>query len=105
VIPLPRFRAWCLSWEEDEEHGADVVAYDIMTHDYGARVPRGVVQVPDTVLHDASDAAEAYADHVHSHKTATSALGRSCSACGARMAAPKTSRSAASSSPSSLPRR
>lgn len=60
-----RFRVWCLSWEEEEEHGADVVAYDILSHDYNKR-ERGVVYAPDRVLYDAAGAAEAYADYVHS---------------------------------------
>ena len=61
-----RFRVWCLSWDEDEEHGCDVVAYDI----FGAypRGQRGVVHVPSTVLHDAAAAAEAYADYVHDNR-------------------------------------
>jgi len=59
---------WCLSWDEEEEDGADVVGYDIVNHDYNKRERRGVVYVPDTVLCDASDAAEAYADYVHSQR-------------------------------------
>ena len=62
------YRVWCLSWDEEEEHGADVVSYDILSHDYGKRERRGVVYVPDTVLFDASDAAEAYADYVHGNR-------------------------------------
>jgi hypothetical protein len=58
------YRVWCLSWEEDESHGADVVAYDILSHDY-QKEKRGVVYVPNTRLYDASAAAEAYADHVY----------------------------------------
>jgi len=61
-----RFRVWCLSWEEDEEHGCDVVTYDICG-EY-PRDQRGVVHVADTVLLDASDAAEAYADYVHDNR-------------------------------------
>lgn len=63
-----RYRVWCLSWDDDEEYGADVVGYDILSHDYNKRVPRGVVYVPDTVLYDASNAAKAYADYVHSNR-------------------------------------
>ena len=63
-----RYRVWCLSWEDAEEHGADVVGYDILNHDYNTRERRGVVYVPDTVLFDAGDAAEAYADYVHSNR-------------------------------------
>ena len=61
-----RFRVWCLSWDEDEEHGCDVVGYDIL-----GKYPcdqRGVVHVPCTILYDASDAAEAYADYVHDNR-------------------------------------
>lgn len=65
---LLQYRVWCLSWDEEEEHGADVVGYDILSHDYGKRVPRGIVYVPDTVLYDAAGAAEAYADYVHSNR-------------------------------------
>ena len=63
-----RYRVWCLSWDEEEENGADVVSYDILSHDYNKRERRGVVYVPDTVLCDAGDAAEAYADYVHSNR-------------------------------------
>ena len=62
------YRVWCLSWDEEEERGADVVTYDILSHDYNKRAARGVVYVPSTVLCDAGDAAEAYADYVHSNR-------------------------------------
>ena len=60
------FRVWCLSWDDDEEHGCDVVAYNIL----GLRPKgqRGVVHVPSTVLYDAAAAAEAYADYVHGNR-------------------------------------
>ena len=57
------YRVWCLSWNEDEEQGADVVSYDILGECPPDR--RHVIQVPDTVLHDAADAAEAYGDYVY----------------------------------------
>lgn len=60
------FRVWCLSWEDDEEQGCDVVTYDILGEYPSGQ--RGVVHVPDTVLHDASDAAEAYADYAHGNR-------------------------------------
>ena len=60
---MQRYRVWCLSWEEDEESGCDVAAYDILD-DY-PRERRNVIDVPNTVLHDASDAAEAYGDYVY----------------------------------------
>jgi len=67
-VTAKRYRVWCLSWDEEEEHGADVVTYDILSHDYNKRDRRGVVYVPDIVLCDAGDAAEAYADYVHSNR-------------------------------------
>lgn len=63
---LRRYRVWCLSWDEEEEHGCDVVSYAILG-DYPSD-QRGVVHVADTILHDASDAAEAYADYVHDQR-------------------------------------
>ena len=60
------YRAWCLSWEEDEGDGKDLVGYDILTHDYNKKT-RGVVYVASLHLYDAGDAAEAYADYVHSN--------------------------------------
>ena len=63
---MKTYRVWCLSWEDDESHGADVVGYDILSHDYNKRAPRGVVYVSNTTLYDAKAAAEAYADYVHS---------------------------------------
>lgn len=63
---LRRFRVWCLSWEEEEEHGCDVVSYDILG-DY-PKSQRGVVHVPDSILYDDGDAAEAYADYVHDQR-------------------------------------
>ena len=64
MTPSAPYRVWCLSWEEEEEHGANVIGYDILSHAY-ARERRGVVYVPSTILCDASDAARAYADYVH----------------------------------------
>ena len=60
------FRVWCLSWDEEEEHGCDVVAYDILGK--YPRGQRGVVHVPNSLLHDAAHAAEAYADYVHDQR-------------------------------------
>lgn len=59
------YRVWCLSWDQDEDDGKDIVGYDILTHDYSKKT-RGVVYVADMNLCDAGDAAEAYADYVHS---------------------------------------
>ena len=63
----PPYRVWCLSWDQDENDGKDIVGYDIMTHDYSKKT-RGVVYVADMNLCDAGDAAEAYADYVHSDR-------------------------------------
>ena len=60
------YRAWCLSWDEEEAHGCDVVPYDILGEYPRGR--RGVVHVPDTRLRDAADAAEAYARHAHDQR-------------------------------------
>jgi hypothetical protein len=62
-----RYRAWCVSWDDEEEDGADVVGRDVLDHDHAAR-ERGVVYVPIYSLDTAADAAEAYADHVHDHR-------------------------------------
>lgn len=59
-----RYRAWCLSWDEEEAHGANVVAYDIASHDY-ATEKRGVVYAPHISISTAADAARAYAEHVY----------------------------------------
>jgi hypothetical protein len=61
-----RYRVWCLSWDEEEEHGCDVVPYDILG-EY-PRGQRGVVYVPSFSLGSASDAAEAYANYVHDNR-------------------------------------
>jgi len=67
VVTAPvRYRVWCLSWEDEEEHGSDVVGYDILGP--YPKPERGVVFVPDTLLHDAGDAAEAYADYAHDNR-------------------------------------
>jgi hypothetical protein len=66
VTALVRYRVWCLSWDDEEEDGSDVVSYDIL----GAypRSERGVIRVPSTVLYDAEDAAEAYAEYAHDNR-------------------------------------
>jgi hypothetical protein len=61
-----RYRVWCLSWEDEEEYGSDVVSYDILQPYPNA--DRNVVFVPDTLLHNAGDAAEAYADYAHDNR-------------------------------------
>jgi hypothetical protein len=56
------YRVWCLSWDDTEEQGSDIVPYDILG-EYPRNV-RGVVHVSRTVF-NAADAAEAYAEHAH----------------------------------------
>lgn len=63
---MKTYRVWCLSWEDAEEHGCDVVAYDILGPYPSDQ--RGVIHVADTVLLDAKDAAEVYADYAHSQR-------------------------------------
>ena len=59
-----RYRVWCLSWEDTEDDGMEVVWYPAL----------GPVPAPekDTVydwrVSDAKSAAEAYADFAHSHR-------------------------------------
>ncbi len=62
-----RYHVWCLSWDDTEECGSDVVSYDFVTHDH-SKQSRGVVYVPSFSLGDASDAAEAYADYAHNNR-------------------------------------
>lgn len=64
TAPL-RYRVWCLSWD-DEEHGSDVVGYDILRHDH-KHDERGVVYVPSVSL-TAAEAAETYADYAHGNR-------------------------------------
>lgn len=59
----PRYRVWCLSWDERKGDGADVVGYDIVSHDYAAE-KRGVVYAP-SIVSSAADAARAYAEYVY----------------------------------------
>jgi len=67
VTAPARYRVWCLSWDDDEERGLDVVGHDVGTHDY-ARQERGVVHVPSFSLGTAADAVEAYAEHAHDQR-------------------------------------
>ena len=63
------YRAWCLSWEQDEADGVELRPYDPFTHDYSRR-DRGVCWVNSVNLCDAEDAAEAAADYYHSQRDA-----------------------------------
>ena len=56
-----RYRVWCLSWEDDEEHGGDVVG---VSADDVQSIPRGAIQVSRFLL-DAESAAEEYAEWVY----------------------------------------
>jgi hypothetical protein len=67
VTAPPRYRVWCVSWEDDEEHGSDVVGYDTLNHDRSTQ-DRGVVYIPIYSLGAAADAAEAYADYAHDNR-------------------------------------
>jgi hypothetical protein len=55
---------WCVSWDDEEEYGSDVVAF---SGPY-PKPERGVVFLPAGLLQDASDAAEAYADYAHDNR-------------------------------------
>lgn len=60
-----RFRAWCLSWDDDEDDGMDVTSYDPSID----RAPvKGEIQVALFNLSDASEAAEVYADFCHDRR-------------------------------------
>jgi len=61
-----RYRVWCLSWDDEEEHGSDVVGYDILTPH--PKPARGIIFVPSALLRDAGDAAEVYADYAHDNR-------------------------------------
>ncbi len=57
-----RFRVWCLSWDDTEENGMDVVGYDPVTES----APRkGEIQVAFYNLASPDEAAEIYADYCH----------------------------------------
>lgn len=60
------YRVWCLSWDDTEEDGKDVVAANILTAI--ARPPTRLD--PIEVYHqlDAAEAVEAYADYAHDHR-------------------------------------
>jgi len=60
----PRYRVWCLSWEDSEEDGTDVIAYDFLNHDPSKEDRRAIYMSYVRPL----DAAEAYADHAHSNR-------------------------------------
>jgi len=59
-----KYRVWCLSWDDEEEAGRDVVAYDIMKHSFRDE-KRGVLYASNTRVRTLADAAEVYADYVH----------------------------------------
>jgi len=60
----PSYRAWCVSWGDDEEQsGSDLVPYGGSTGP-SSPGPRAIL-VPFYNLGSPSDAAEAYADYIH----------------------------------------
>lgn len=59
-----KYRVWCLSWEDTDEDGRDVVWYSLLDGPPATTEPRTVYSWRVT---DAESAAEAYADFVHSH--------------------------------------
>lgn len=61
-MPMMKFRVWCLSWEDDEETGMDLVGYDPMKEERPSAT-RTAINVPFYSLSDAEDAAETYADY------------------------------------------
>jgi len=62
-----RYHVWCLSWEDEESYGSDVVGYDILEHDYETQ-EKDTIYVPSFSLGSAGDAAEAYADYAHDNR-------------------------------------
>lgn len=68
IKPGERYRAWCLSWEDTEEEGTDIVIYDVYSHhDYQADTRR-VIYASNIACHDASDVAELYANFIHGNR-------------------------------------
>lgn len=59
------YRVWCLSWEDTEADGCDVVAVDL-SREFRNSPPRGVVWSFGTL--DAETAAEMYADYAHDNR-------------------------------------
>lgn len=60
------YRVWCLSWEDTEEDGKDVVAADLLASIGKPPKRHGPIEVYHQI--DAEDAAEAYADYAHDHR-------------------------------------
>lgn len=59
-----KFRVWCLSWDDTESEGRDVVSYDPIT---GKPIPRKG-EIGASFLSSPGDAAEAYADWAHDNR-------------------------------------
>lgn len=66
TVPV-RYRVWCLSWEDDEEAGSDIVSYDPMHHDY-SKQERSAIYVPYGSRGTPAAAAEEYADYAHDQR-------------------------------------
>jgi len=62
MIDANRYRVWCLSWEDTEEDGCDVVERWID----GAPLPRDTIAATYSI--DAEDAAELYAEYAHNNR-------------------------------------
>lgn len=61
------YRVWCLSWDEEEEHGTSITGYDFLNHD-PAQQERGILYVPSFELGSAPSAAEAYANYAYGQR-------------------------------------
>jgi hypothetical protein len=59
-----KYRVWCISWDDDEEAGRDIVAFDILTHSFRDE-KRHVIYAPNTQVRTMADAAEMYADFAY----------------------------------------
>lgn len=58
---VKRYRVWCLSYDDEEEHGRDVVSSSVPDCDRAGAIVA-------TWANSAEDAAEAYAEYAHDHR-------------------------------------
>lgn len=63
-----KFRVWCLSWDDTEEDGRDVVSYDPVATTNQPAPRKGEIRVAYFNLSDPSDAAKIYADYCHDNR-------------------------------------
>lgn len=68
IKPGERYRAWCLSWEDTEDDGTDLVIYDVYQHHEYIDATRTIIHVSNVRCSDASDIAEVYADFIHARR-------------------------------------